>query len=155
MFAMRVKKVFRPFDPHRCDLDPINTCTSCHGHCCSIIRRLRPVFGTFIHRRRAAYQHTPVVIVPYWTRPWTFLERVAHLPRLDRALGPRRRCTRARSHPGRASREPAHHQHYTDPSAEPLLATYSALQGTILPLGPGTFMRDTTSVPILATRKQI
>jgi hypothetical protein len=43
----------------------------------------------------------------------------------------------------------AHLQHYTEPSAEPLLATSSTLQGTILPLGPGTFTHNTAGVPII------
>jgi dynein light intermediate chain 1 len=40
-------------------------------------------------------------------------------------------------------------QHYTEPSTEPLPATSSALQGTILPLGPGTFTHNAAGVPII------
>lgn len=44
----------------------------------------------------------------------------------------------------------AHLQHYTEPSAEPLPATSSTLQATILPLGPGTFTHNAAGVPIIA-----
>lgn len=37
----------------------------------------------------------------------------------------------------------AHLQHYTKSSTEPLIATFSALQGTILPLGQGSFTHNT------------
>jgi Dynein light intermediate chain (DLIC) len=43
----------------------------------------------------------------------------------------------------------AHLQHYAEPSAEPLPATSSTLQSTILPLGPGTFTHNVAGVPIV------
>ncbi len=43
----------------------------------------------------------------------------------------------------------AYLQHYTEPSAEPLPATSSTLQATILPLGPGTFTHNAAGVPII------
>jgi dynein light intermediate chain 1 len=43
----------------------------------------------------------------------------------------------------------AHLQHYNEPSAEPLLATSSTLQGMTLPLCPGAFTHNATGVPII------
>lgn len=43
----------------------------------------------------------------------------------------------------------AHLQHYAEPSAEPLPATSTALQATILPLGPGTFTHNAAGVPVV------
>ena len=43
----------------------------------------------------------------------------------------------------------AHLQYYTEPSAEPLPARSSALQGKIFPLSPGTFTVNTAGVPIV------
>jgi len=43
----------------------------------------------------------------------------------------------------------AHLQHYAEPSAEPLPATSTALQSTILPLGPGTFTHNAAGVPVV------
>ena len=43
----------------------------------------------------------------------------------------------------------AHLQYYAEPSAEPLPATSTALQATILPLGPGMFTHNAAGVPIV------
>jgi hypothetical protein len=99
-----------------------------------------------------------------------FPRGTTHLAYLDRALGPGGWNARAPSDAGRAPRAlyvyppspcpsvrhrllvhvgQAHLQHYTEPSAEPLPATSTALQATILPLGPGTFTHNAAGVPVV------
>ncbi|KAH8984242.1 dynein light intermediate chain-domain-containing protein [Lactarius akahatsu] len=93
---------------------------------------------------QSAIPHTAIVIVLDWTRPWTFLEELhTWLAWIERAR--ELEVTREEHR----ERWQAHLQHYTEPSAEPLPATSSALQGTILPLGPGTFTHNTAGVPII------
>ena len=46
----------------------------------------------------------------------------------------------------------AYFQHYIEPSAQPLLATSSDLQGTILPLDLRTLTHNTTGIPIIVAR---
>ena len=43
----------------------------------------------------------------------------------------------------------AHLQHYTEPSPEPIPATSSISNNTILPLGPGTLTHNAAGVPII------
>jgi hypothetical protein len=142
---------------------------------CPLIRVHRPIIGSFIHCPRTGFLAATIRSSTYRHCDRTGLDATlefprgaAHLARLDRALGPRRRRAGARGHPRRASRAlcvrfilalisspqlltagQAHLQHYTEPSAEPLPATSSALQGTILPLGQGTFTHNTAGVPII------
>jgi dynein light intermediate chain 1 len=40
-------------------------------------------------------------------------------------------------------------QHYTEPSADPLPATNTALSNTLLPLGSGTLTHNSAGVPII------
>ena len=42
-----------------------------------------------------------------------------------------------------------HLQHYTEPTAEPIPATASSIQGTTLPLGPGTLTHNSAGVSII------
>ena len=93
-----------------------------------------------------------------------------HMARLDRTLGPRRRRARALGHPRRASQALCVHlvfilvpvltaapdRRASAPStlrrelyAELLPVRSSALQGTILPFGPGTFTHNTAGVPVV------
>lgn len=99
---------------------------------------------------QSALPHTAVVIVLDWTRPWTFLEELhawlAWIEHWVQGDGARELEVTREEH---RERWQAHLQHYTEPSAEPLPATSSALQGTILPLGPGTFTHNTAGVPII------
>jgi hypothetical protein len=171
---MREKKVRHLFDPHERIPDLI---TRAYRHPCSTIRVHRPIIGSLIHRPRAPFPATAICSSTYRRRNRAGLDTtvelrrgVAHLAGLDRALGPRRWCARAGGHSRRASRTlyvhlslflspwpdrnsspagQAHLQHYTEPSAEPLLATSSTLQGTILPLGAGTFTHNTAGIPII------
>ncbi|KAH9988414.1 dynein light intermediate chain-domain-containing protein [Russula vinacea] len=101
-------------------------------------------------RPQSALPHTAVIIVLDWTRPWTFLEDlytwltwIEHWVQGD---GARELEVIREEH---RERWQAHLQHYTEPSTEPLPATSSALQGTILPLGPGTFSHNAAGVPIV------
>jgi dynein light intermediate chain 1 len=85
-----------------------------------------------------------------WTRPWTFLEDLhtwlSWIERWVQGDGARELEVIREEH---RERWQAHLQHYTEPSTEPLPATSSALQGTILPLGPGTFTHNAAGVPII------
>jgi dynein light intermediate chain 1 len=45
----------------------------------------------------------------------------------------------------------AYLQRYTEPSAEPLPATSTLSDTTLLPLGPGTLTHNTAGVPIIVT----
>ena len=98
-----------------------------------------------------------------------FPRGAAHLAGLDPAFGPRRQHAQTRGHRRRAPRVlcvhfilvlvsiltaaphpgQAHLRHYTEPSTEPLPATSSALQDTILPLGPETFAHNTAAITII------
>ncbi|KAH9036025.1 dynein light intermediate chain-domain-containing protein [Lactarius deliciosus] len=99
---------------------------------------------------QSALPQTAVVIVLDWTRPWIFLEELhswlAWIEGWVQGDGARELEVTREEH---RERWQAHLQHYTEPSAEPLPATSSALQGTILPLGPGTFTHNTAGVPII------
>ncbi|KAN0140374.1 Dynein light intermediate chain (DLIC) domain containing protein [Lactarius tabidus] len=99
---------------------------------------------------QSALPHTAVVIVLDWTRPWTFVEELhtwlAWIERWVQGDGARELEVIREEH---RERWQAHLQHYTEPSAEPLLATSSTLQGTILPLSPGTFTHNTAGIPII------
>ncbi|KAN0140420.1 hypothetical protein V8E53_001629 [Lactarius tabidus] len=84
---------------------------------------------------QSAIPHTAVMIVLGWTRPCTSLEELhtwlAWIERWVQGDGAGKLKVIHREH------WQAHLQHHTEPSSEPLPA--SALQGTIPPLGPGTF----------------
>lgn len=97
---------------------------------------------------------------------------VTYLAPLDRALGPRPERARARGHlrrysralyahnmlilvhlsPHHSSSGQSHIRHCTEISAGPLLATSSALKGTMLPLAPGTLTHNITGVPTIVAR---
>ncbi|KAI0258485.1 dynein light intermediate chain-domain-containing protein [Gloeopeniophorella convolvens] len=99
---------------------------------------------------RSALPHTAVLIVLDWTRPWTFLDELyiwlAWVERWVQSDSARElEVVREENR----ERWQAHLQHYTEPSTEPLPATSSALQGAILPLGPGTFTHNAAGVPII------
>ncbi|KAI0311026.1 dynein light intermediate chain-domain-containing protein [Amylostereum chailletii] len=99
---------------------------------------------------RVSLPHTLVMIVLDWTRPWTFVEElvtwltwVEHWVKVDSS----REAIIAREE--NRERLQAHIQHYTEPSTEPISATATTLQGTILPLGPGTLTHNSGGVPII------
>ncbi|KAI9457300.1 dynein light intermediate chain-domain-containing protein [Russula earlei] len=98
----------------------------------------------------SALTHTAVVIVLDWTRPWTFLEELhtwlTWIERWVQADGAHELQVLREEH---RERWQAHLQHYSEPSIEPLPTTSSAFQGTILPLGPGTFTHNVAGVPII------
>jgi len=85
-----------------------------------------------------------------WTRPWSFLEELytwlSWIERWVQGDGARELEVIREEH---RERWQAHLQHYSEPSTEPLPATSSTLQGTILPLGPGTFTHNAAGVPII------
>jgi len=99
---------------------------------------------------QSALPHTAVIVVLDWTRPWAFLEELltwlAWIERWVQGDGARELEVIREEH---RERWQAHLQHYSEPSTEPLPATSSALQGTILPLGPGTFTHNAAGVPIV------
>ncbi|CCM00180.1 uncharacterized protein FIBRA_02208 [Fibroporia radiculosa] len=94
---------------------------------------------------RASLSHTLIIIVLDWTKPWTFVEELEIWLEWVESWAK-----------GDGSREldiqlfpvQAHLQHYIEPTADPLPAT-SSLNGTVLPLGPGTFTHNTAGVPII------
>ncbi|KAI0044606.1 hypothetical protein FA95DRAFT_245456 [Auriscalpium vulgare] len=99
---------------------------------------------------RASLPHTLVMIVLDWTRPWTFVDELhTWLSWVERWVegDNARELTIAREE--NRERWQAHLQHYTEPSAEPIPTTATSLQGTILPLGPGTFTHNIAGVPIV------
>ncbi|KAN0140426.1 hypothetical protein V8E53_001635 [Lactarius tabidus] len=83
---------------------------------------------------KSALPHTDVVIGLDWIRQRSFLEE------LHTWLAWIERCVQ-----GDGARELDVIREEHRESLYSLLATYSALQGTILPLGPGTFTRNTAS----------
>ncbi|KAH9983550.1 DLIC-domain-containing protein [Russula compacta] len=101
-------------------------------------------------RPQSALPHTAVIIVLDWTRPWTFVEELhtwlTWIERWVQGDGARELEIIREEH---RERWQAHLQHYTEPSAEPLPATSSGLQGTILPLGSGVFTHNAAGVPIV------
>ncbi|TDL29661.1 hypothetical protein BD410DRAFT_817695 [Rickenella mellea] len=98
---------------------------------------------------RSSLQHSVVVIVLDWTRPWTFIEQLelwfAWVEKWTMGDGSRElEIAREDSR----ERLLSHLQHYSEPSAEPLPPT-STLGSTVLPLGQGTFTHNTSGVPIV------
>ncbi|KAN0132274.1 dynein 1 light intermediate chain [Lactarius tabidus] len=104
----------------------------------------------------AAISHTAVVIVLDWTQPCTFLEDLhtwlAWIERWVKAMA-------GEACEGSGSIRKEHRECcictfdiYAEPFAEPLLAKFSALRGTMLPLGPGTFTHNIISVPTIVAR---
>ena len=167
--AMKEKKVFRSFDSHRRALDLIYAYiqASFPDYPCTCVHRF--VISSFIAPHflhpQSALPHTTVRFVLDWTQPWTFLGELytwlssterrvqgdggreleeGHTPKTLRTL-----YVAFNLHSHHLSSDHylsgrAHFKHYTEPSAEPLLATSSALQGTILPRGQGTSRPCTT-----------
>ncbi|EKM59739.1 uncharacterized protein PHACADRAFT_250433 [Phanerochaete carnosa HHB-10118-sp] len=99
---------------------------------------------------RASLPHTVVVITLDWTKPWTFIDQLytwlSWIEKWVQGDGSRelqivREETRERLQ--------AHLQRYTEPSAEPLPATSTLSDTTLLPLGPGTLTHNTAGVPII------
>ncbi|TFY82754.1 hypothetical protein EWM64_g1248 [Hericium alpestre] len=101
---------------------------------------------------RQSLSHTLVIIALDWTRPWTFIEEL-HMWLSwieDWVKGDdSRELVIAREE--NRERLQAHLQYYAEPSTDPIPATSSTMQGTILPLGPGTFTHNTAGVPIIVT----
>ncbi|KAF9450664.1 hypothetical protein P691DRAFT_809945 [Macrolepiota fuliginosa MF-IS2] len=99
---------------------------------------------------RTALPHTLVMIVLDWTRPWSFVDElqmwlqwVEHWAKGD---GSRElEVIREECH----ERLQSHLQHYAEPSTDPLPAASSALNNTILPLGPGTLTHNAAGIPIV------
>ena len=169
---MREKKVFHLFDSHKRVPDLIKLIDILARLSVYTVPSSAPSYTALVPhflQPQSALPHTAVVIVLDWTRPWTFLEELhtwlAWIERWVQGDGARElevireehreRCMSHLNHhsrhlsPDHCFSGQAHLQHYTEPSAEPLLATSSALQGTILPLGQGTFTHNTAGVPII------
>ncbi|KAF5363392.1 hypothetical protein D9756_000241 [Leucocoprinus leucothites] len=101
---------------------------------------------------RTALPHTLVMIMLDWTRPWSFVEELQMwLQWVERWVK------------GDGSRElevireecrerlQSHLQHYSEPSTDSgtLPTSNTALNNTILPLGPGTLTHNSAGVPII------
>ncbi|KAI0029036.1 dynein light intermediate chain-domain-containing protein [Vararia minispora EC-137] len=99
---------------------------------------------------RAPLAHTVIVIVLDWTRPWTFIEDLLTWLGWVEAWA-KGDASREGVIAREENRERLHNylQHYTEPSADPIPATASAMEGTALPLGPGTLTHNAGGVPIV------
>lgn len=121
----------------------------------------------FLHPR-TALPHSLVMIVLDWTRPWSFVEELQTwllwVERWVRGDGSRElemvreecrercKCKRGAVLIPRKIDEAtvqSYIQHYSEPSTDPLPASTSALNNTILPLGSGTLTHNTAGVPII------
>lgn len=117
---------------------------------------------------RTALPHTLVMIVLDWTRPWSFVEELQMwllwVERWAKGDGSRElevireecreRCKNwliQAFYRGEADCfiVQSHLQHYSEPSTDPLPAASSALNSTILPLGPGTLTHNAAGIPII------
>ena len=151
------------------------------SHPCLIIRVHRPIIGSFINRPRIGFLAATIRSSTYYSRDRAGLDTsldfprgAAHLARLARALGPRRQRARARGHSRRAPQvlcvhfilvlvsilTAPHHRAGSpstlhQPSTEPLPATSSALQDTILPSGPETFTHNMTTIIACTTKADL
>ncbi|GJE84573.1 dynein 1 light intermediate chain [Phanerochaete sordida] len=99
---------------------------------------------------RTSLPHTVVVITLDWTKPWTFIDQLytwlSWIEAWVQGDGSRElQIVREENR----ERLQAHLQRYTEPSAEPLPATSSLSETTLLPLGPGTLTHNTAGVPII------
>ncbi|KIK96822.1 hypothetical protein PAXRUDRAFT_825548 [Paxillus rubicundulus Ve08.2h10] len=99
---------------------------------------------------RTALPHTLVMIVLDWTRPWTFMEDLETwlrwVEQWAKGDGSREvEIVKEENH----ERLQAHLQHYTEPSADSLLAASNLSSNTVLPLGPGTLTHNSAGVPII------
>ncbi|KAA1473378.1 dynein 1 light intermediate chain [Dentipellis sp. KUC8613] len=100
---------------------------------------------------RQSLPHTVVMIVLDWTRPWTFVEELhTWLSWVESWVKGDDARELVITREENRERLQAHLQHYSEPTADPTPAT-SSMQGTILPLGPGTFTHNTAGVPIIVT----
>ncbi|TFY50288.1 hypothetical protein EVG20_g11608 [Dentipellis fragilis] len=100
---------------------------------------------------RQSLPHTLIVIVLDWTRPWTFVEELhTWLSWIEGWVKGDDARELVITREENRERLQAHLQHYAEPTADPTPAT-SSMQGTILPLGPGTFTHNTAGVPIIVT----
>ncbi|KAJ7126401.1 dynein light intermediate chain-domain-containing protein [Mycena crocata] len=99
---------------------------------------------------RTALPHTLVMIALDWTRPWTFVEELETWLRWVEtwARGDAARELEIVREEGR-ERLQAHLQHYSEPSVDPPAAASSVSSNTLLPLGQGTFTRNSAGIPIL------
>ncbi|KAH8830275.1 dynein light intermediate chain-domain-containing protein [Flagelloscypha sp. PMI_526] len=99
---------------------------------------------------RTCLPNTLVTIVLDWTRPWTFVEQLEiWLKWIETwSKGDGSRETDIAREESR-ERLQAHIQRYSEPSSDPLPTSSSALDSTLLPLGPGTLTDNTAGVPIL------
>ncbi|KAG6910765.1 hypothetical protein DXG01_007652 [Tephrocybe rancida] len=100
---------------------------------------------------RQSLPHTLVMITLDWTRPWSFVEELQiWLQWVEKwAKGDGLRELEMAREEGR-ERLQSHLQHYAEPSTDQLPAN-SALSGTVLPLGQGTFTHNTAGIPIIIT----
>lgn len=117
---------------------------------------------------RTVLPHSLVMIVLDWTRPWSFVEELqTWLLWVERwAKGDGSRELEVVREECRERREcgsfkhlycrktdwaivQSHLQHYSEPSTDPLPASSSALNNTVLPLGPGTLTHNAAGVPII------
>ncbi|KAK2466008.1 hypothetical protein APHAL10511_001649 [Amanita phalloides] len=99
---------------------------------------------------RSSLPHALVIIVLDWTRPWAFVEElqtwlkwVENWAKDDGA----REAEIVREE--NREKLQSFWQHYTEPSADPLPATNTALSNTLLPLGSGTLTHNSAGVPII------
>ncbi|KXN92343.1 Cytoplasmic dynein 1 light intermediate chain 1 [Leucoagaricus sp. SymC.cos] len=99
---------------------------------------------------RTALPHSLAMIMLDWTRPWSFIEELQTWLRWverwvkgdgSRELEVIREECRERLQ--------SHLQHYSEPSTDTLPASSSALNNTILPLGPGNLTHNAAGVPII------
>lgn len=116
---------------------------------------------------KSTLPHTAVVIVLDWTCPWTFVEELEAWLRwveqwakgdgsreveIVREENRERRAYVRLPYVGvstYASVVQAHLLHYTEPSADALLAASNLTSNAVLPLGPGTFTHNSAGVPIV------
>ncbi|KIP12896.1 hypothetical protein PHLGIDRAFT_61144 [Phlebiopsis gigantea 11061_1 CR5-6] len=99
---------------------------------------------------RTSLSHTVVIIVLDWTKPWTFIDQMhiwlAWIEKWVEGDGSRElQIVREENR----ERLQAHLQRYTEPSTEPLPATSTLSDSTLLPLGSGTLTHNTAGVPII------
>ncbi|KAF8339042.1 dynein light intermediate chain-domain-containing protein [Cantharellus anzutake] len=104
---------------------------------------------------RTSLPHTLVLITIDWTRPWTFIQQLeAWFNWIEQWLDKdTSREMKIAKEEGR-ERLQSHLQHYTEPSAsisgvEPVSIGAAALNATLLPLGQGTLIHNSSGIPIV------
>ncbi|KAI0732781.1 dynein light intermediate chain-domain-containing protein [Fomitopsis betulina] len=98
---------------------------------------------------RTSLQHTVVIVVLDWTKPWTFVDELETwlewVEKWAKGNGARElEIVREENH----ERLQAYLQHYAEPTADPIPTT-ATMSATVLPLGPGTLTNNAAGVPII------